>query len=62
MNCHQMKALGFPGSEDLGNMFEYIQRADVRFNLDTSKRMISDVMDFTTWVKANKDALLATVK
>ncbi|XP_072015907.1 nmrA-like family domain-containing protein 1 [Amphiura filiformis] len=58
----QMKALNFPGSEDMANMFEYIQRGDLRFNLDTTRRMVPDVMDFTSWVKANKEALIAALK
>jgi uncharacterized protein YbjT (DUF2867 family) len=52
------RALGFPGAEDLGNMFQYQQILGDRFyaarNPVESRALNPDLLDFDAWLAKNK--------
>jgi uncharacterized protein YbjT (DUF2867 family) len=56
------RALGFPGADDLGNMFEYQAASETEFCAARSpaltRRLHSDVLNFASWLRSNKTALL----
>ena len=49
-------ALGFPGAEDLANMFEFnrLYIPNRRADLEQSRGLYASMQDFPTWLKANK--------
>jgi len=53
------RALGFPGAEDLGNMFQYKVEFNKAFcrarDVDESRALNPDLMTFRTWLEGNKD-------
>ena len=55
------RALGFPGSEDLGNMFQFYRdfEADFRKPRDVqyARELNPQLQDFAAWLKANKGAI-----
>ncbi len=52
-------ALGFPGAEDLANMFEFnrLHIASRRADLEESRRLYPEIRSFEAWVRANADRL-----
>jgi uncharacterized protein YbjT (DUF2867 family) len=50
--------LGFPGADDLGNMFQFKRDFNEYFcgarNLDFSRRLSPELQDFETWLEQNK--------
>jgi uncharacterized protein YbjT (DUF2867 family) len=55
------RALGFPGAEDLGNMFQYKAEFNREFcsarDVDLSRSLNPDLMTFRTWLEGNKDRI-----
>lgn len=51
------RALGFPGAEDLGNMFQYYQDFEADFaairSVEATRRLHPGLQDFDTWALAN---------
>ena len=58
------RALGFPGADDLGNMFQFKRdfEADFRAPRDVAatRALNPDLQDFRTWLVANKDRIPLT--
>ena len=58
------RGLGFPGADDLGNMFQFKRDFNEYFcgARDTafSKSLNPELQDFKTWLKNNKNAILGT--
>jgi uncharacterized protein YbjT (DUF2867 family) len=56
------RALGFPGADDLGNMFQFKREFNEYFcgarDPVFSKSLNPDLQDFRTWLKNNKNAIL----
>jgi uncharacterized protein YbjT (DUF2867 family) len=56
------RSLGFPGSDDLGNMFQFKCDFNDYFcgarNAAFSKSLNPELQDFRTWLKNNKNAIL----
>jgi uncharacterized protein YbjT (DUF2867 family) len=50
-------ALGFPGAEDLANMFEFnrLYIPNRQADLEQSRSLYADMQDFPTWLKANSE-------
>jgi uncharacterized protein YbjT (DUF2867 family) len=52
------RGFGFPGADDLGNMFQYNRDFAAEFcaarSLETSKRLNSKLQSFDTWLERNK--------
>jgi len=52
------RALGFPGAEDLGNMFQFKQEFETDFcgarDLSLSRSLNPELQDFRTWLDRNK--------
>ncbi|XP_041481728.1 nmrA-like family domain-containing protein 1 [Lytechinus variegatus] len=59
MQVEEFRRLPGEGIEDLGNMFEYFARHDLRFNMETTKKMLPNVKNFEQWVVENKTSLYA---
>lgn len=55
------RSLGFPGAEDLGNMFQFKHDFEDYFcgvrKLDESKKLNPELQTFETWLKTNKDLI-----
>jgi hypothetical protein len=55
------RALGFPGSDDLGNMFQYKAEFEAEFcaprDLKNSRALNPQLQNFAQWVTANKDRI-----
>jgi uncharacterized protein YbjT (DUF2867 family) len=60
----EFRAFGFPGADDLGNMFQFKRdfEADFRGARDpaVARALNPDLQDFRTWVAANKDRIPLT--
>jgi uncharacterized protein YbjT (DUF2867 family) len=56
-------ALGFPGAEDLANMFEFnrLHVPSRRGDLEESRRLYPEIQTFEAWVRANADRLRAAL-
>jgi uncharacterized protein YbjT (DUF2867 family) len=58
------RGLGFPGADDLGNMFQFKRDFNEYFcgarDTSVSKSLNPDLQDFKTWLKNNKNAILGT--
>ena len=54
-------ALGFPGADDLANMFQFKHDFNEEFcqmrELKQCKKLIGDLKDFTSWLEENLDAV-----
>ncbi|MCX6164792.1 MAG: NmrA/HSCARG family protein, partial [Ignavibacteriae bacterium] len=52
---------GFPGAEDLGNMFQFKHDFEEYFSgvrkLDESKSLNPELQNFETWLKTNKNLI-----
>ncbi|MEU9144628.1 NmrA/HSCARG family protein [Streptomyces sp. NPDC048349] len=57
------RALGFPGADEAGNMFQYYAECADRFtaarDLTAVRELNPDLQDFRTWLAAHRDALRA---
>ncbi|MEO7960390.1 MAG: NmrA/HSCARG family protein [Ginsengibacter sp.] len=55
------RGFGFPGADDLGNMFQYYQEFEKEFlearNINYAKKLNPELQDFKMWVENNKDRL-----
>lgn len=51
------RSLGFPGAEDMGNMFQYYQEFEAYFgasrSVQTARRLHPGLQDFDTWLRRN---------
>ena len=56
------RGLGFPGADDLGNMFQFKRDFNEYFcgvrDVTFSKSLNPELQDFKTWLKNNKNAIL----
>jgi uncharacterized protein YbjT (DUF2867 family) len=55
------RGFGFPGADDLGNMFQYYTEFEKEFagarSLDTSRSLNSELLDFKAWLAKYKDRI-----
>jgi hypothetical protein len=55
------RGFGFPGAEDLGNMFQFKQEFEDYFcgarDLEESRSLNAELMSFSDWARANADKL-----
>ena len=55
------RGFGFPGADDLGNMFQYYTEFEKEFtearSLDTSRSLNPELLDFKTWLAKYKDRI-----
>lgn len=55
------RGFGFPGADDLGNMFQFKAEFNEEFcgarSVETSRSLNPDLQDFATWLKANASAI-----
>ena len=55
------RGLGFPGAEDLGNMFQFKRDFNAEFcaarDLSVARRLNPQLQTFREWLAANKDAI-----
>jgi phage anti-repressor protein len=51
------RSFGFPGAEDLGNMFQYYQEFETEFmasrEIKTAKELNPSLQSFSTWLGEN---------
>ncbi|XP_072177121.1 nmrA-like family domain-containing protein 1 [Diadema setosum] len=59
MQVEEFRRYKIPGVEDLANMFEFMARHDLRYNMETTKKMVLNVKTFEDWVVENKTSLYA---
>ena len=56
------RGLGFPGAEDLGNMFQFKQEFEAAFcgarDLDESRSLNPELQTFDAWLARNKDRIV----
>lgn len=57
MTVEQYKALGFPGADDLGNMFDFYQRGNPERNVELCRQLHPKIRNFEQWLLDNKDAM-----
>jgi uncharacterized protein YbjT (DUF2867 family) len=57
-------ALGFPGAEDLANMFDFNRRfvPERRADLEQSRTLYPQLQDFETWLRANRERMAAALQ
>ena len=48
------KSFGFPGVEDLTNMFEYFQTGKMKRDIAFTKKLNPNTLNFNDWVAKNK--------
>jgi uncharacterized protein YbjT (DUF2867 family) len=57
------RGFGFPGADDLGNMFQYYTEFEKEFagarSLDTSRSLNPELLDFKAWLAKYKDSIPA---
>ena len=57
----EYRAYGFPGSDDLGNMFQVYQEFEKEFSatrsVELSRRLNPELQDFRAWLAKNKDRI-----
>ncbi|MFD0275139.1 NmrA/HSCARG family protein [Kitasatospora sp. NPDC127111] len=55
------RALGFPGADEAGNMFQYYAECEERFttarDLDAVRELDPELQTFATWLEAHRDQL-----
>lgn len=55
------RSFGFPGADDLGNMFQYKRDFNKQFvgarSVETSRKLNPDLQTFNQWLAANKDRI-----
>ena len=55
------RGFGFPGADDLGNMFQYYTEFEKEFaaarSLDTTRSLNPELLDFKTWLSKYKDRI-----
>jgi hypothetical protein len=58
IDAHVYRSLGFPGAEDLGNMFQVYQEFDGEFaqtrSVDTSRLLNPVLLSFEAWLEKHK--------
>jgi len=54
-------SFGFPGVEDITNMFEYYQTDKMHRDIHLAKRLNDNVLNFNDWVAKNKQQLLENI-
>ena len=56
------RGFGFPGAEDLGNMFQFKRDFETAFcaarNVDASRKLNPALMSFAQWLEAHRGALV----
>jgi uncharacterized protein YbjT (DUF2867 family) len=61
MTPEAYRSLGFPGADDLGNMFQFYRDFPGPFlgarSIETSRRLNPALQSFATWVAANKERI-----
>jgi len=57
ITCDQFRALGFPGAEEIGNMFEFYVRGKPDRDVCATKKLNCEAQRFDPWVQANKEML-----
>ncbi len=53
-----MRSQGFPGCQDLANMFDFYSRVDQRTNIDLTKRLYPGLQTLDQWLHANNPAIV----
>lgn len=57
----EFRSYGFPGADDLGNMFQFKRDFEAAFrgarNLETSRRLNPELLTFRQWVEQNKERI-----
>jgi uncharacterized protein YbjT (DUF2867 family) len=55
------RGFGFPGAEDLGNMFQFTSEFESEYtgkrDLDATRKLNPELKDFRTWLAENKDRI-----
>ena len=61
MTPAQFRGFGFPGADDLGNMFQYKTEFEAEFcgarSLSESRALNPDLMNFSAWLAKYKSKL-----
>jgi len=55
------RSFGFPGADDLGNMFQFNRDFETTFrarrDVDATRRLLPTLQTFEQWLRRNRDAL-----
>ena len=62
MTTDEYKAQGFPGAEEIANMFTFYIKGNPDRSLTQSKALNPKLYNFEAWVLQNKDKFLQLVK
>jgi uncharacterized protein YbjT (DUF2867 family) len=65
IDAHVYRGLGFPGAEDLGNMFQVYQEFEAEFartrSVDTSRLLNPALLSFEAWLEKHEDRIRLNV-
>ena len=50
-----------PGNEDITNMFDFIHKVTQRFSIETTRKLIPDLLTFDRWVAQNRETILKLI-
>ena len=62
VSLEKFLAFGFPGVEDLTNMFEYYQTGKMVRDIENTKKLNKNVVTFDQWVEQNKEQINKSLK
>lgn len=61
VTADQYRAFGFPGAEDIGNMFQYKRDFDTEYrgarSVEGTRALNPELLDFDSWLAKNKDRI-----
>jgi hypothetical protein len=61
MSAAEYRNLGFPGADDLGNMFQIFDEFEPQYrasrSVDAARALAPSLMDFDQWLAKYKDAI-----
>ncbi|XP_071802278.1 nmrA-like family domain-containing protein 1 [Asterias amurensis] len=50
-----------PGNDDITNMFDFLHKVTQRFSIETSRKLIPDLLTFDQWVSQNRETILKLI-
>jgi hypothetical protein len=58
MPLDQYEKLPFPGADDLARMFEFYQTEKMERDIELSKKLNKNLLDFDAWLTKNRESIL----
>ena len=61
LSLDTFKSFGFPGAEELANMFEYFQTGKMQRDISLTKKLNPATVSFNEWLVKNKQGILKSL-